>query len=78
MKQQQINVLDLTKIEGSGEFQCPTCGASISPDDETEDTYTIVEPKVEKGCLQEIEIRCNRCTSHIHLIGFHRLQKLKA
>ena len=35
--------VDLTKIEGEGDFSCPKCGAKISPDDETETVYTIVE-----------------------------------
>jgi len=35
--------IDLTKIDGDGAFPCPKCRATISPDDETEEIYTIVE-----------------------------------
>jgi predicted RNA-binding Zn-ribbon protein involved in translation (DUF1610 family) len=41
-KSQQIYKVDLTKIEGNGDFPCPKCGAIISPDDESEEVYTIV------------------------------------
>lgn len=68
--------LDLTKIEGHGEFPCPRCGTAISPDDANEEEYTILEPKVNKHGLTEIVIRCNKCTSIIHLTGFDLLQKL--
>jgi len=41
MEQIRFYAIDLTKIQGSGEFRCPKCGIKISPDDETEDVYTI-------------------------------------
>ena len=39
MKQIQVYVLDLTKMDGSGDFSCPKCGNAISPDDCSEKTY---------------------------------------
>ena len=38
--------IDLTKIEGDGDFPCPTCGVTISPEDETEKVYTVIKEKV--------------------------------
>jgi hypothetical protein len=76
MKQKQVYVLDLTKISGSGDFSCPRCGASISPSDCTEKVYSILEAKVNRHGLEELVIRCNKCTSQIHLTGFSLLQKL--
>ena len=35
--------LDLKKIDGEGDFPCPKCGATISPDDVSEETYRILE-----------------------------------
>jgi hypothetical protein len=68
--------LDLAKIEGNGDFSCPKCGTAISPDDDTEGTYSIVEPRVNGHSLKELVIQCNRCASKLHLTGFSLLDKL--
>lgn len=76
MKQVHAYKIDLTKIEGKGDFPCPRCRTKISPDDETENAYSILEPKVDNNGLEEIIIRCNKCSSHIHLTGFSLWQKM--
>jgi len=76
MKQTHVYVLDLTIIDGNGDFSCPRCGTTISPDDCTEEAYSILETKVNNDGLDELVIRCNKCASHLHLIGFSLLQKL--
>jgi hypothetical protein len=76
MKQTQVYRLDLTKIDGSGDFSCPGCGAAISPDDYTEEAYSILEAKVNNQGLAELVIRCNSCASYLHLTGFSLLQKV--
>lgn len=70
MKHDQAFKIDLKKIEGSGDFACPNCGIMISPEDETENVYTILETKMKKEFLEELIIQCNRCGSRIHLTGF--------
>lgn len=65
--------IDLTKIEGEGDFSCPCCGNEISPDDEKEEAYSIVEAKVKGSDLEELVILCKRCRREIHLIGFSLL-----
>lgn len=62
--------VDLMKIEGDGTFRCPKCGIPISPDDETDEIYQIVETKVEGTELAELVILCNNCGSTIKLVGF--------
>jgi len=62
--------VDLTKIKGEGDFPCPSCGVVISPEDETEDVYTILETKVKGESLEELVIQCNKCGSKIRLVGF--------
>lgn len=62
--------VDLTKIDGDGAFPCPKCGVTISPDDETEEVYTIVETKVRDDELVELILVCNNCGSKIRLTGF--------
>lgn len=64
--------VDLTKIDGDGAFPCPKCGVVISPDDETEEIYTIVETKVKDDELVELILMCNNCGSKIRLTGFLR------
>lgn len=70
MKQSQVYRIDLTKIEGDGDFPCPNCGVVISPEDESEDVYVILQTKLRDENLQELVIQCNRCKSKIHLTGF--------
>ncbi len=62
--------IDLTKIDGDGAFSCPKCGTLISPDDETDETYHIVETKVKNDELAELLLTCNKCGSTIKLTGF--------
>ena len=69
MKRSLIREIDLTKIEGDGAFPCPKCGAIISPDDETESVYTILETKFKGDSLEKLIIQC-KCGSEIHLAGF--------
>ena len=76
MKQTHAYKIDLTKIDGDGEFSCPRCGTTISPDDEQEESYSILGSKADDNGLEELEIRCNKCSSQIHLTGFSLLQEI--
>ena len=70
-KTSTVYVVDLTKIDGDGDFECPKCGAVISPEDETEATYVIQEVKMKKDDkLEELILKCVNCESIIHIIGF--------
>ena len=69
--------VDLTKIEGSGDFPCPNCGVNISPEDHTDNTYSIKEIKTRRDRLEEIVIQCHRCESLIRLAGFKLLDSLE-
>jgi len=76
MKQSQVFELDLTRINGRGDFMCPGCGAPISPDDCNQESYSILEVKVSSVGLEELVIRCSTCGSQLHLTGFPLLEKL--
>jgi len=69
-KKSMTYIIDLTKIDGDGSFPCPQCGTLISPDDETEEVYQILETKVKNDALAELVLMCNKCGSTIKLIGF--------
>jgi hypothetical protein len=77
MRQIHAYKIDLTKIEGNGDFACPRCGTKISPDDQTETVYSILGSKVNSNGLEEVIICCRKCSSHIHLTGFSLLQKIQ-
>ena len=73
-KQILVTKLDLTTIDGNGDFSCPMCGVTISPEDETENVYTILEEKVRNNALEELVIQCNACSNRICLTGFPSLE----
>jgi predicted RNA-binding Zn-ribbon protein involved in translation (DUF1610 family) len=76
MKEKQMHMMDLTKIKGKGDFPCPQCGTNISPDDFSDEEYSMLEIRVNQGNIDELVIRCNKCATDIHLTGFSLLQKL--
>ena len=62
--------IDLTAIEGDGSFKCPKCDMSISPDDESEENYQILDTKVVNDELAELIVVCAKCRTTIKLTGF--------
>lgn len=76
MKENGCYVIDLFKIKGNGEFECPKCGTKISPDDRSEDSYKILETRAKEDRLDRIILQCNKCGSKFHLIGFQALEHL--
>lgn len=72
MKQtnQQVITIDLAQIDGNGDFPCPNCGVTISPEDTSEKVYTIVDTQVNGDDLEELTIQCNKCGCKIRLVGF--------
>ena len=70
-----LYTIDLTKIEGDGSFPCPQCGTSISPEDETEDVYQIIDTKVVNDELVELVISCGTCGTRIKLTGFQQVME---
>ena len=70
VKKSMVYTIDLTKIDGDGAFPCPKCGSMISPDDESDKTYEIVETKVRNDDLEELVLTCKKCGIRIKLVGF--------
>jgi predicted RNA-binding Zn-ribbon protein involved in translation (DUF1610 family) len=64
--------IDLTKIDGDGSFPCPKCGTVISPEDESEEFYKIVNTKVVNDELVELIVMCGNCGNNIKLTGFQQ------
>jgi hypothetical protein len=63
-----INLANVDSEDGS--FACPCCGVSISPDDETEDSYEIMDTKVVDDELAELDIACGKCGCLVKVTGF--------
>jgi DNA-directed RNA polymerase subunit RPC12/RpoP len=66
--------VDLAKVKRKESINCPKCGTEISPDDETEETFSILEPVVKGEHLESVVLQCNRCKSRILMTGFQLLQ----
>ncbi|HLC00534.1 MAG TPA: hypothetical protein VJL33_04375 [Candidatus Bathyarchaeia archaeon] len=62
--------VDLSKIDGDGSFPCPSCRTTISPEDESEQVYKIINTKVINDQLVELIIECGTCGTSIVLTGF--------
>ena len=78
MKQVAALKVNLNSIEGDGEFPCPSCEAMISPDDESEETYKILDIETLKdGSLKTLTISCNKCRKTIILEGFELLNNIE-
>jgi predicted RNA-binding Zn-ribbon protein involved in translation (DUF1610 family) len=71
-KKASIFKIDLASIESDGSFQCPKCGKSISPDDESDENYQILDTKVINDELAELIICCNNCGSTLKITGFQQ------
>lgn len=70
--------INLIEIEGKGDISCPSCGMVISPEDDSEEVYEIVEILTrEDGSMEEIIVSCKKCKSTIHLKGFEFLDEVK-
>ena len=67
--------IDLNEIDGEGEFPCPECHIMISPDDESEEVYRVVDILENEYGLENIVIRCNSCHCTIRLEGFSALHQ---
>ena len=65
--------VDLTTIDGDGSFPCTTCGTVISPEDETEKHYKILDTKVVDDQLIELVVECRNCGTVIRLTGFQQI-----
>jgi predicted RNA-binding Zn-ribbon protein involved in translation (DUF1610 family) len=71
-KKDSVYTINLAIIEGDGSFPCPKCGMVISPEDESEENYRIVDTKVAKDKLAELVIVCGKCGSAMKLTGFQQ------
>ena len=72
VKKSEMYTIDISLIEGDGSFPCPKCGTMISPEDETEDVYKILDTKMVNDELAELVISCGTCRTVIKVVGFQQ------
>jgi hypothetical protein len=65
-------IVNLLTAEGDGSFACPKCGLLISPEDENEENYKIIETKVANDELVELIVACGKCGITTKLTGFEQ------
>jgi len=75
-KQLTAYKIGLSAMDKKGDFPCPHCGAKISPDDCSDEAYSILDINVNSVGLEEVVLCCNKCTSQIHLTGFSPVEQL--
>jgi hypothetical protein len=67
--------VNIAKIEGEGEFPCPSCGTIISPDDYSGLTYEILEVKTKAKEEEEVFVQCGVCGCVFCIVGFDLLKQ---
>ena len=75
VKKSELQTIDISLIEGDGSFPCPKCGTMISPDDETEKVYQIVDTKVVNDMLVELVVSCRTCGTVLKVTGFQQIME---
>jgi len=60
-----VKIIGLSDLDDTASFHCPNCGSRISPDDETEDVYSIID-HISDGNLQAVMISC-QCSQQVVL-----------
>ena len=65
-KKTSVYKVSLATAGDDGSFQCPKCGLSISPDDESEN-YEILDTTVVNDELAEMVICCGKCKSTLRV-----------
>ena len=67
--EEKIEEIDLKKLEGKGDFSCPACGTVLSPEDESEEKYKVLDAESDESFLSALILQC-KCGKKIKLIGF--------
>ncbi len=74
--QTQVYKINLNKVGKEGDFSCPKCGVHISPDDCSEEAYSIIDVHVASFGLETILIHCRKCASLIQITGLSSIQRM--
>lgn len=62
-------IIDLSK-RTEPTFECPRCRMLISPDDDKQESYSIIGTEMKGNCLKALGLKCQGCGAIIRLEGF--------
>jgi len=68
-------MIDLTKIEGNEDFPYPNRRVTISPEDQIESVYSVLEAKIQNMSLEELVIASNECVIDVRFVGFLSIRR---
>ena len=78
MKNQKKTVAEypvsFSSLANDGSFNCTKCGIKISPEDETNENYEIIDTEIHDGEIAELIITCGKCGSILKLTGFQQIE----
>jgi hypothetical protein len=75
LKQIQPRTIDLTKIEGNEDFPYSNRRVTISPEDQIESVYSVLEAKIQNMSLEELVIASNECVIDVRFVGFLSIRR---
>jgi hypothetical protein len=75
LKQIQLRTIDLTKNEGNEDFSYPNRRVTISPEDQIESVYSVLEAKIRNMSLEELVIASNECVINVRFAGFLSIRR---
>lgn len=75
LKQIQPRTIDLIKIEGNEDFPYPNRRVTISPEDQIESVYSVLEAKIQNMSLEELVIASNECVIDVRFVGFLSIRR---
>jgi len=66
--------VSFSSLANDGSFICTKCGTKISPEDETNENYEIIDTEIYNGEIAELIITCGKCGSILKLTGFQQIE----
>jgi len=66
--------VNFSSLANDGSFICTKCGTKISPEDETNENYEIIDTEIYNGEIAELVITCGKCGSTLKLAGFQQIE----
>ena len=66
--------INFSSLANDGSFNCTKCGTEVSPEDETNENYEIIDTEIYNGEIAELVITCGKCGSTLKLTGFQQIE----
>jgi DNA-directed RNA polymerase subunit RPC12/RpoP len=70
--------VEVKDLDQNGAFPCPKCESEISPDDDSEENYVIINTKTKGDQLISLTFECKKCRTRTLLKGFPEFEQMLA